>query len=241
MKKILLVDDDIKICDITKKYLVHAGYEVNVAYNGNQAKKLLEAERFNFAIFDVMLPDTTGFDLLTNLKDGIYMMSSNSTDKDIPVILLTALGQTQNVLQGLRKGADDYITKPFEPAELIERINVILRRTGVNTSNELSIGNILIDLDKTEVKCNNTQIVFQRREYDLLVFLCKNKNKVFSREELLNKVWTYEYDCSDRAVDICIQRVRSKLNEVNTGVNIKTIWGIGYKLECDINEKTNII
>ncbi len=241
MKKILLVDDDIKICDITKKYLIHAGYEVNIAYNGSQAKKLLETERFCFIIFDVMLPDTTGFDLLTNLKDGIFMISSSSTDKDTPVIMLTALGQTQNILRGLRNGADDYITKPFEPAELIERINVILKRFGVDSSNEILIGNVAIDLSKSEVKCNNSKIIFQRREYDLLVFLCKNKNKVFSREELLNKVWTYEYDCSDRAVDICIQRVRSKLNEANSKVNIKTIWGVGYKLECELNEKTDFI
>lgn len=232
MKKILLVDDDIKICDITRKYLIHAGYEVNVAYNGSQAKKLLETDRYCFVIFDVMLPDTTGFELLCNLKDGIYMTSTHSTDKDTPAIMLTALGQTQNVLKGLRNGADDYITKPFEPAELIERINVILKRTG-DSINEISIGNLLIDLSKSEVRCNNTYIIFQRREYDLLVFLCKNKNKVFSREELLNKVWTYEYDCSDRAVDICIQRVRSKLNELNSKVNIKTVWGIGYKLECE--------
>lgn len=241
MKKILLVDDDLKICDITRKYLIHAGYEVNVAYNGSEAKKLLETEKFSLAIFDIMLPDTTGFELLTNLKDGMFMVSLSSTDKDIPVILLTALGQTQNVLKGLRGGADDYITKPFEPAELIERINVILRRFGINSSNEISVSNIVIDSNKTEVRCNSAQIPFQRREYDLLVFLCKNKNKVFSREELLNKVWTYEYDCSDRAVDICIQRVRSKLNEAGARINIKTIWGVGYKLECVEDEKTNII
>jgi DNA-binding response OmpR family regulator len=230
LKKVLLADDDKKICDIVEKYIKHAGYETAVAHNGAQTKFLLQKYRFSLVIFDVLLPDTTGFELLEDLRNGDYVLSSASTDKETPVIMLTALGQTQNVLKGLRSGADDYMTKPFEPSELVERIKVILKRAKTETD-EITAGNIIINLPAQTVMCEEKSFALQRREFDLLQYLCKNLNKSCTREELLNTVWGWDYDGSDRAVDICVQRLRTKLGEVGANIQIKTVWGAGYRLE----------
>jgi two-component system response regulator ResD len=231
LKKLLLIDDDFKICDITKQYLTKAGYEVVVAYDGNEARAALSNQQFCFVIFDAMLPDESGFDLLHNFREGMYVLNSNSSDKDTPAIMMTALGQTSNVLKGLRGGADDYVTKPFDPNELVERVNVILKRAGKFIMNSFEIGNIVINLTTQIISCEGNPLDLKRREFDLLTYLCKNSNHVFSREDLINAVWGWDYEGGDRAVDICIKRVREKLQKASAQIEIKTIWGVGYRLE----------
>lgn len=231
MEKILIVDDDKKICDITKRYLVSAGYDAESANNGDQAGKALSERLFSLVIFDVMLPDSTGFELLKNLRDSVYKKTLKSTDKDVPVIMLTALSQTQNVIKGLRAGADDYISKPFDPTELVERVAVILKRVPKTDRRPgiMNFGNLEIDPDSGDVRYKGTEIVLQRREKELLLFLAKNAGKTLSREQLLDHVWGFEYEGNDRAVDICIQRLRKKLKK--TGAGISTVWGTGYRME----------
>lgn len=231
LKKILLIDDDLKICDITQRYIVKAGYEVTLAHDGRQAERCLETQRFCLVIFDAMLPDTTGFDLLDNFRTGMYVRNADSSDRDTPAIMLTALGQTNNVLKGLRSGADDYITKPFDPNELLERIRVILKRAGVFSSSILEIGNVTVNLTSKTVICGNTALNLQRREFDLLAYLSRNKDHIFQRDELIGAVWGWDYDGGDRAVDICIKRLRTKLYGAGATIAIKTAWGIGYRLD----------
>lgn len=235
VKEILLIDDDFKICDITKQYLQKGGYVVTVANNGAEATLFLSRRRFCFVIFDAMLPDASGFDLLANLRAGVYFLNTYSCDKDAPAIMLTALGQTSDVLKGLRGGADDYIAKPFDPNVLVERINVILRRATRFISNDISIGNITINLSTQLAYCKENHLDLQRREFDLLCFLCKNPHQAFSREELINSVWGWDYDGGDRAVDICTKRLREKLGNAGADIAILTIWGVGYRL--DVKEK----
>lgn len=231
MKKILLVDDDLKICGIIKKYLERDGFDVSLAHTGKQAQDKLQTEKYCFIIFDAMLPDSNGFELLNGLRSGEYFLNSCSADTDTPAIMLTALGHTNNVLKGLRDGADDYIVKPFEPRELVERIHVILKRVNPFVTNTLDIENISINLTTQIASCNDVALDLQRREYDLLCYLCKNPYHTLSREQLIGNVWGWDYNGGDRAVDICIKRLRQKLQNANANIEIATVWGVGYRLE----------
>ncbi len=233
MNRLLLVEDDKKISGITQKFLEHAGFAVTTAFDLKTAQSELEKTVFCFIIFDVMLPDGSGFDLLRDLREGLYFLSPNSTPIDTPVLMLTALGQTKNVVQGLRVGADDYVTKPFEPTELVERVAVILKRAGYKSyaTSTLQAGALEIELTTRIVTSRGEQVTLNRREYDLLLFFCRNMQQVFSREQLIAQIWGMEFDGGDRSVDICVQRVRSKLKEHQAGLQIKTVWGVGYMME----------
>jgi DNA-binding response OmpR family regulator len=233
MNRILLVEDDIKISGITRKYLEHAGFSVTSVFDLKTAQVELEQTVFCFAIFDVMLPDGSGFDLLRDLREGLHFLSPNSTSIDTPVLMLTALGQTKHVVQGLRSGADDYVSKPFEPAELVERVSVILKRAGHKSyaTSVMKVGELEFELTKRAVNSRGEQLVLNRREYDLLLFFCRNMQKVFSREQLIAQIWGLEFDGGDRSVDICVQRVRSRLKEHQVALQIKTVWGVGYMME----------
>jgi two-component system response regulator ResD len=236
MNHIVLVEDDRKISEITRMYLEHAGFAVTTAYTLNEAQAELEQTKFCLAVFDVMLPDGNGFDLLKRLRKGDYSQAVNATPIDVPVIMLTALGQTEHVIQGLTFGADDYMSKPFQPAELVARITAILKRTShasqttVSTST-LRVADVEIELTSRMVKVRGNEMTLNRREYDLLLFFCRNIQKVYNREQLIAQIWGIEFDGSDRSVDVCVQRVRSKLSKQKTGLEIKTVWGIGYMME----------
>jgi DNA-binding response OmpR family regulator len=234
MNRILLVEDDKKISGITQKFLEHAGFAVTTVFDIKTAQLELEQNVFCFAIFDVMLPDGSGFALLRDLREGLYFLSPNSTHIDTPVLMLTALGETKHVLQGLRLGADDYVTKPFEPMELVERVAVILKRAGHKSyaTSTMQAGTLEIELTTRIVMSRGEQVSLNRREYDLLLFFCRNMQQVFSREQLIAQIWGMEFDGGDRSVDICVQRVRSKLKEHQAGLQIKTVWGVGYMMEA---------
>ena len=233
MNLILLVEDDKKISEITQKFLEHAGFEVSTVYDIQNAQLELEEKTFCFAIFDVILPDGSGFDLLRDLREGVFFLSPNSTPIDTPVLMLTALGQTKHVVQGLRLGADDYVSKPFEPTELVERVSVILKRAGHKSyaTSVMNAGSLEIELTTRVVTSRGEQVSLNRREYDLLLFLCRNMQQVFSREQLISRIWGMEFDGGDRSVDICVQRVRSRLKEHQAGLQVKTVWGVGYMME----------
>ena len=229
IKKVLVVDDDKNICELLKLYLVKEGFNVVFAYDGSEAVTKAKEEKPNIIVLDVMMPVINGWEACKLIRQF----------SDVPIIMLTALDTTENKVQGLNIGADDYIVKPFEPVEVVARINAHLRREektaeNVNESdnNEIVVDNISINMEKYEVKVDGKLVTdLKPKEIQLLYFFLTNKNQVFTREQLLDKVWGYEYFGGTRTVDVHIKSVREKLYSPNNKWEIKTIWNVGYKFE----------
>lgn len=230
MKKVLVVDDDKNICELLKLYLQKEGFEVYFAYDGSEAVTVAKEKIPDIIVLDVMMPVINGWEACKLIRQF----------SDVPIIMLTALDTTENKVQGLNIGADDYIVKPFEPVEVIARINAHLRRaeksaeTSENTKAETKIvvDNIDIDLDKYEVKLDGKLVKdLKPKEIQLLYFFLCNKNQVFTREQLLDKVWGYEYGGGTRTVDVHIKELREKMSSKKSKWEIKTIWNVGYKFE----------
>lgn len=229
IKKILVVDDDKNICELLNLYLKKEGYEVVFAYDGSEAVSKAKNENPNLILLDVMMPVINGWEACKLIRQF----------SNVPIIMLTALDTTENKVQGLNIGADDYIVKPFEPLEVIARINAHLRReenkdsqASVQDASQINVDNISIDLEKYEVKLDGELISdLKPKEIQLLYFFLTNKNQVFTREQLLDKVWGYEYFGGTRTVDVHIKSIREKLNSPNSKWEIKTIWNVGYKFE----------
>lgn len=218
--KVLLVDDESDMRQLVGMYLDNFGYEWKEAQNGKQALHILETEDFDFVILDIMMPE----------MDGIAVCKEIRKTSDIPIIFLTAKGEEWNRVNGLRTGADDYIVKPFSPGELIARMEAVLRRyTKYEEQEEIEFGPIVINEKSRRVEIENESISLTVKEFDLLYFLCQHNGQVFSREQLLEKVWGYDYAGSTRTVDTHVKTMRLKLKE--QGNCIQTVWGVGYKFE----------
>ncbi|MDY6151987.1 MAG: response regulator transcription factor [Terrisporobacter sp.] len=214
--KILVVEDEASIRDLISINLQLVGYEVFTAEDGIMAEEFLEKQRVDLILLDVMIPGIDGFSLIEKIKKH-----------NTPVIFVTAKESVLDRVKGLRLGADDYIIKPFETMELLARIEVVLRRYNKN-DNHIKFKNIEVDTKQRIVKLNNKEIYLTVKEYELLILLLKNKNIALSREQILEKVWGFEYGGETRTVDIHIQRIREKLDLKN---NIKTVFKVGYRLE----------
>lgn len=231
IKKILVVDDDKNICELLNLYLKKEGFEVIFAYDGSSAVSKAKEEKPNLIVLDVMMPIINGWEACKLIRQFT----------DVPIIMLTALDTTENKVQGLNIGADDYIVKPFEPVEVVARINAHLRRAekqditendSLDDSQELVVDNLSIHLGKYEVKLDGKIISdLKPKEIQLLYFFLSNKNQVFSREQLLDKVWGYEYFGGTRTVDVHVKSLREKLSSPNNHWEIKTLWNVGYKFE----------
>ncbi|MBG9787837.1 response regulator transcription factor [Brevibacillus laterosporus] len=222
--KVLVVDDENSLQNLMRLTLEIEGYQVLVAANGEEALAQWE-QRPDMIILDVMLPDIDGYQLLREFREK---------DSDIPIIMLTAKGQINDKLLGLQLGADDYITKPFHSTELLLRIKIIERRLEKmkekSDHDNVKIDRFLIHPNERKVFLDGNEITLTYREYDLLFLLLKNRQRVFTRDDLLMKVWKFEYPDNTRAVDIMIQRLRKKLGAY--GDKIKTVYGVGYKIDC---------
>lgn len=220
--KILVVDDDKNICEVIKMYLENSGYNVKVANDGREAQETFVSYKPDLVLLDVMLPYIDGIDVLKWIR----------RDNETPVIMITAKGETFDKVLGLELGADDYIVKPFEPKELMARVKAVLRRYTAEGDNReaLTFDNLLIDINSYNVKYNGQEIKMPPKEFELLHFLASNKNRVFTREQLLCEVWGYDYPGDSRTVDVHVKRLREK---VAGGENwqIETVWGVGYKFE----------
>lgn len=216
MKKILIVEDELAISNLIKVHLDITGYETDQAYDGLEALNKVENKGFDLILLDVMIPNIDGFSLLQKIK---YL--------DIPVIFLTAKNSVMDKVNGLKLGAEDYIVKPFEAIELLARIEVVFRRYGKN-DNIINFKDLTILLEDRIVKKNNKIVDLTLKEFELLVLLLKNKNTAFSREQILESVWGYEYFGETRTVDTHIQKIRKKLGLMK---NIKTVYKVGYRLE----------
>lgn len=219
---ILVVDDEISILQLIKMNLKLQNYNVITATCGNEALELTIKEKPDIIILDAMLPDISGFELIHKIK----------LIDDIPIIMLTAKDDINDKLLGLQLGAEDYITKPFNSTELLLRIKVISKRIkkfSKKTEKILSLGRITIIADERKVLVDNEYVDLTFKEFEVLNCLCENKGIVFSREDLLNKVWGYDFEGTTRAVDILIQRLRKKLGPCQT--YIKTLYKAGYKFD----------
>lgn len=226
--RILVIEDEISINDILTVALKQEAYKVSSAFTSKEARSLMEIVKPDLVLLDINLPDESGFDLCKYIN----------VKYKIPIIMLTARNDIVDKVLGLELGADDYITKPFNIKEVMTRVKVALRRVEKYSSlnKEESFiklcEDINIHLEGRKVLKNGEDIKLKPKEYDLLVFLLKNKNKVFSREELLDKVWGIEYDGELRTVDVHIRRIRAKLDLDNGQTFIETIFGVGYVMRC---------
>lgn len=222
--KILLIDDDENICKVVKLYLQKEGCDVSVSHRGDQGLQLFGEKQFDLVLLDIMMPGMDGNEVLREIrKIG-----------NVPVIMLTAKGDTFDKVLGLELGADDYIVKPFEPKELIARVKAVIRR--VNTSDEvqpnISFEDLTISISDYTVTYKSERVEMPPKELELLHFLASHVNKVFTREQLLQKVWEFDYYGDSRTVDVHIKRLREKFPGDHKW-QIKTVWGVGYKFEVD--------
>lgn len=220
--KVLIVDDDTNINELIDMYLKNSGYETKKTFNGIDACKIIEQGEISLVILDVMLPG----------KDGIEVLKYIRKSTNIPVIMLTAKGETFDKVLALELGADDYIVKPFEPKELLARIKAVTRRyvADSKTKDIVKYNNISIDIGAYEVVYKDMSVKLAPKELELLYFLASNPNKVFNREQLMYEVWGYDYPGDSRTVDVHIKRLREK---IKGGENweVQTVWGVGYKFE----------
>ncbi|WAM37434.1 response regulator transcription factor [Caldicellulosiruptor acetigenus] len=221
--KILVIDDDVKICEVIKLYLEKEGFEVVVTHNGMDGIAMFKNEMPDLVILDIMLPKKDGYEVCRELRKI----------SNIPIIMLTAKGETFDKVLGLELGADDYIVKPFDPKELIARIKAVLRRTQgeVNDEKVVVYPNLTVNLTTYEVKLEDKVIDMPPKEIELLYFLASHPNKVFTREQLLDHIWGYNFVGDTRTVDVHIKRIREKIEKDKYPWKIKTVWGVGYKFE----------
>ena len=224
-QRILVVDDDKNICEIIRLYLEKEGFLVSIANDGEAALQMFRETTPSVVVLDVMMPKMDGFQVCREIR----RVSS------IPVIMLTAKGETFDKVLGLELGADDYMVKPFENKELVARIKAVLRRYEPkdNADKEIIYPNMSVNLTNYELKINGDVVDIPPKELELLYYLATNPNKVFTREQLLETVWGFDYFGDSRTVDVHVKRLREKLELAGDAVNwqLKTVWGVGYKFE----------
>ena len=218
--KILIVDHEEHIRELIRFYLDKEGFSVVQAASGEEALHLLENEYIDLAIVDIMMPVMDGFQLVEEMKEM----------KDIPVIMLTAKSQSADKLRGFSLGIDDYVTKPFDPDELLARVKTILKRYSINSQNIVTLHDVVFDGDKYEIRYKDQTIHLPLKQFELAFELAKNPNQIFTREQLIEKIWGMDYDGFDRTVDVHIKRIRENLGHL-PGFKVVTVRGLGYKIE----------
>ncbi len=226
MYNVLIADDNLQIVSILKEYCKKNNFNVTLAHDGEEILEKIRNNKFDIVLLDIMMPKKNGFDVCKEVR----------TFSNVPIIMITARGEDFERIMGLETGADDYIVKPFSPGEVIARIHAILRRVipSENISQEkiFSYDNLTINLSDFTVKINDENISLTKKEIELLWLLSTNRNKVFTRENLLDSIWGYDYFGDSRTVDSHIKRLRAKLDNYEHEIwNIKTIWGVGYKFD----------
>ncbi len=228
MKKILIIEDEISIAELEKDYLELSNFEVEIEENGRKGLERALTEDFDLFILDLMLPDMDGFDICREIRDK----------KNVPILMVSAKKDDIDKIRGLGLGADDYITKPFSPSELVARVKAHLARYDTLTSpgaargTEIKIRGIRIDKTARRVWVNDEEKQFTTKEFDLLTFLAENPNRVFSKEELFSTIWEMEPEGDIATVTVHIKKIREKI-EYNTAKPqyIETIWGVGYRFK----------
>ncbi|MBM6829255.1 response regulator transcription factor [Anaerotignum lactatifermentans] len=221
-QKILVVDDDRHIAELISLYLMKDGYDSKEVYDGREALTEFDSYLPDLVLLDLMLPGMDGYQVCTELRKK----------SKVPVIMLTAKGETFDKVLGLELGADDYIVKPFDPKELIARVKAVLRRyeagAGQEDENILHFPDLEINLGNYTVTYHGKNMDFPPKEFELLSFLAQHPNRVFTREQLLDRIWGYEYVGDTRTVDVHVKRIREKMNREDEW-GIRTVWSVGYK------------
>lgn len=224
-QRILIADDDANIAELIALYLTKEGYETRKAGDGREALQLVQTFNPDLIILDIMMPEMDGYEVCREVRK----------ESTTPIIMLTAKGETFDKVLGLELGADDYMVKPFDTKELVARVKAVLRRMENKETNmkKISFDNLTINLSNYSVTYQNESVEMPPKELELLFFLASHPNQVFTREQLLNQIWGYEYYGDTRTVDVHIKRIREKLgsDEVHAQWSIKTVWGVGYKFE----------
>ena len=223
-KSILVVEDDRNIADLLRLYLEKEGYQVHLAEDGGKGLESYRKYQPNLVLLDLMLP----------VMDGWAVCRAIRSEGSTPVIMLTAKGETEDKVSGLRQGADDYITKPFEMKEVLARIEAVLRRSGGANQPEarrLTFDKLVIDLDSFDLIVDGKRVDAPPKEMELLYHLASTPNRVYTRNQLLDEVWGFDYFGDSRTVDVHIKRLRDKLEGVSDRWSLKTVWGVGYKFE----------
>ena len=222
--RVLVVDDDKNICELLRLYLEKEGYGVILAHDGEEAVVKFNALKPDIILLDIMLPGIDGWQVCREIRKK----------SNVPIIMITAKVETFDKVLGLELGADDYMVKPFEPKELLARVKAVLRRSDTKESNaekEIVFPNLTINLSNYELKINGNIVEVPPKELELLYFLASNPNRVFTREQLLEEVWGFDYYGDSRTVDVHVKRLREKLEGVSDKWSLKTVWGVGYKFE----------
>ncbi|MFA9424597.1 MAG: response regulator transcription factor [Sedimentibacter sp.] len=231
MATMLIADDNKQITSILEEYAKQEGFDVKIALNGKEALKSFEKNNPDIILLDVMMPEIDGFEVCREIRKL----------SNVPIIMITARGEDFERIMGLDIGADDYIIKPFSPAEVMARVRAIMRRISIDDQKNAQIftyDNLKINMSDYIVAINNKNISLTKKEIEILWTLVSNKNKVFTRDNLLNSLWGYDYYGDNRTVDSHIKRLRSKLDDFeHENWEIKTIWGVGYKFEVTEDEK----
>ena len=222
--KILVVDDDQNICELLRLYIEKENFEVAVANDGRRALELFDSFSPDLILLDIMLPELDGWQVCREIRKK----------SQCPIIMLTAKGEVFDKVLGLELGADDYVVKPFETKEAVARIKAVLRRMGKNGGEavkEVKYDKLSINLTNYELKVNGVQVDTPPKEMELIYHLASNPNRVFTRDQLLDEVWGFEYYGDSRTVDVHVKRLREKLEGVSDKWTLKTVWGVGYKFE----------
>lgn len=223
--KILIVDDDVNICELLRLYLEKDGFDTVVANDGRTAVEYVSKYSPNLILLDIMLPILDGWQVCREIRKV----------SDTPIIMLTAKGEVFDKILGLELGADDYISKPFDTKEVIARIKAVLRRTADNDKHnqvmEVRYDNLIINLTNYELVVNGSRIDTPPKELELIYHLASNPNRVYTRDQLLDEVWGFDYYGDSRTVDVHVKRLREKLENVSKEWTLKTVWGVGYKFE----------
>ena len=225
MQKILIVDDDLNICELLRLYLEKDGFETIVANDGQQAIILSQKSNPDLILLDIMLPKLDGWQVCREIRKS----------SETPIIMITAKGETFDKILGLELGADDYVCKPFDAKEVIARIKAVLRRISdknkANAVKEVTFDRLKINLTNYELVVNGVQIDTPPKELELVYHLASNPNRVYTRDQLLDEVWGFDYYGDSRTVDVHIKRLREKLENISPEWSLKTVWGVGYKFE----------
>lgn len=226
-RKIYIADDEKNISDLMAGFLTEEGYDVKAFYSGDDLLDAFYEEQPDLVILDIMMPGTDGLSVSMKIRKA----------GSVPIIIVSARDSEIDRIAGINMGSDDYITKPFSPMELVARVNSIFRRidldrkeNSVEKSEEYVFGNLKINTDSRQITIGDQRVKFTPTEYDLLLYLVKNKSKAVSREEMVKKVWKTQYDSDTRVTDDLVKRLRKKLKKAGCNVLIESVWGFGFKL-----------
>ena len=222
--KIMVVDDDSNICELLRLYLENEDFEVCIAANGARALEIFDSEKPDLMLLDIMMPQLDGWQVCREIRKK----------SSCPIIMLTAKGEVFDKVLGLELGADDYVVKPFEAKEVVARVKAVLRRAGGQNekkTKEVRYDGLYINMENYELRVRGKQIDTPPKEMELIYHLASNPNRVYTRDQLLDEVWGFEYYGDSRTVDVHIKRLREKLDGVSDQWTLKTVWGVGYKFE----------